>query len=893
MVSSLDMDVRAPRDADRAEAAGWLESLDAVIDEGGGERARYVISQLLEYGYRRGVITPFTANTPYVNTIPVEQQPAYPGDRSIERRIRSLIRWNAAAMVVRANRHSGGIGGHISTYASLATLLEVGFLHFFRAHSIENAGDLVYFQGHSAPGIYARAFLEGRLGVEQLTNFRRELAPGGGLSSYPHPWLMPKFWEWPTVSMGLSPICSIYQARFNRYGRARNLISGEEGHVWAFLGDGEMDEPESMGAITLAAREKLDNLIWVVNCNLQRLDGPVRGNGKVIQELEGAFRGAGWNVIKVIWGDDWDPLLARDTEGALVARMNEVVDGQYQKYCVEPGDYIRRDFFGTDPRLSALVADLTDAKLRTLRRGGHDAEKVFAAYRAAVECRDAPTVILAKTIKGYGLGAAAEGRNISHQAKQLSEKELRTFRDRLGIPVDDDDLPEMPFYRPADDSDELRYLRERVQERGGHVPTRIVRTAPLDVDPAEILAEFSRGGGRAVATTQVFVSMLRTLMNDPMLGRLIVPIVPDEARTFGMDSLFRKFGIYSQQGQRYEPVDADIVAYYRETEDGQLLEEGITEAGAMASFTAAGTAYAAHGVNTIPFFVFYSMFGFQRIGDLIWQHADARGKGFLIGATAGRTTLAGEGLQHQDGHSHVLASVVPTLRAYDPAYAYEIAVIVADGIRRMYIEREDLFYYVTVMNEVYEQPEMPEGATEGILRGLYKVRPAATPGDAPRAHLFGSGAILREVLAAQDLLTERGVSADVWSVTSYTELRRDALAAARHNMLHPLAPPRQSFLAQALADQPWPIIAASDYMKVVPDQLAPFVPAGIRSLGTDGFGRSDSREALRRFFEVDAATICVATLHELALRGAVSLSAVQDAIVSLGIDPEKPDPAMT
>ncbi len=885
------MDVRVPRDADRAEAAGWIESLDAVIDEGGGERARYVISRLLEYGYRRGVIAPFTANTPYVNTIPVEQQPAYPGDRAIERRIKNLVRWNAAAMVIRANDHSGGIGGHISTYASLATLLEVGFHHFFRAHTPEASGDFIYFQGHAAPGIYARAFLEGRLGLPQLDNFRRELASEGGLSSYPHPWLMPEFWEWPTVSMGLAPICSIYQARFNRYARARGLIDGTEGHVWAFLGDGEMDEPESLGAITLASREKLDNLIWVVNCNLQRLDGPVRGNGKIIQELEGAFRGAGWNVIKVIWGDDWDPLLARDSEGILVERMNSVVDGQYQKYCVESGEYIRRDFFGTDPRLAALVADLTDAKLRALRRGGHDVEKVYAAYAAAVAHRDAPTVILAKTIKGYGLGAAAEGRNISHQAKKLGETELRAFRDRLGIPIDDEALPGMPFYRPPDDSEEMRYLRERVTARGGYVPSRIVRSAPLDSDPAAILAEFRQGNGRDVATTQVFVSMLRHLMSDPKIGRLIVPIVPDEARTFGMDSLFRKFGIYSQLGQRYEPVDSDIVAYYREVADGQLLEEGITEAGALASFTAAGTAYAAHGINTIPFFIFYSMFGFQRVGDLIWQHADARGKGFLIGATAGRTTLAGEGLQHQDGHSHVLASVVPSLRAYDPAYAYEIAVIIADGIRRMYIEREDTFYYLTVMNEAWNQPAMPEGAEEGILHGLYKVRHVDASTDTPRLHLFGSGAILHEALAASDLLAERGVSANVWSVTSYTQLRRDGLAATRHNMLHPLDPPRVPYIARALASEPWPIVAASDYMKIVPDQIAPFVPAGIRSLGTDGFGRSDTRQALRRFFEVDATSICVAALSELAARGDLSREQVQDAIVSLDLDPDKRDPA--
>ena len=885
------MDGAAPRKDDRAEIAGWLESLDAVIAEGGAQRARYLLARLVEYGYRRGVTAPFTANTPYVNTIPVEEQPVYPGDRAVERRIKNQVRWNAAAMVVQANKHSGGIGGHISTYASLATLLEVGFHHFFRAHSPEAPGDFVYFQGHAAPGVYARAFLEGRLTAERLANFRRELAPGGGLSSYPHPWLMPEFWEWPTVSMGLAPICSIYQARFNRYLRARGLTEAKEGHVWAFLGDGEMDEPESMGAITLASREKLDNLIWVVNCNLQRLDGPVRGNGKIIQELEAAFRGAGWNVIKVVWGDDWDPLLARDEDGLLVDRMNEVVDGQYQKYTVESGAYIRKDFFGTHPKLLTMVEGLTDAKLRTLRRGGHDPEKVYAAYKAAVEYRDAPTVILAKTIKGYGLGAAGEGRNISHQAKKLADKELRDFRDRCGVPIPDDELAGMPFYRPPDDSAEIRYLRERVRARGGHVPRRLVRAQPLDVDPAALLAEFRASHKREVATTQVFVSMLRRLMSDERLGRLIVPIVPDEARTFGMDSLFRKFGIFSQQGQRYEPVDSDIVAYYREAEDGQLLEEGITEAGAMASFTAAGTAYAAHGVNTIPFFLFYSMFGFQRIGDLIWQHADARGKGFLIGATAGRTTLAGEGLQHQDGHSHVLASTVPTVRAYDPAYAYEIAVIVADGIRRMYVAREDCFYYLTVMNEAWEHPAMPAGAEEGILRGLYKVRAATDPGDRPRLHLFGSGAILREVLAAQELLAERGVAADVWSVTSYTELRRDALAAARHAMLHPVDEPRPSYLASVLAAEPWPIVAATDYMKIVADQIAPFVPAGLRALGTDGFGRSETRAALRRFFEVDAACICVAALHELALRGAVPKAAVAEAIAALGIDPAKADPA--
>ncbi len=886
------MDIMPERDEVASQIASkWIESLDELIQADGAKRARALLARLITHGYRRGVIVPFAANTPYINTIPVEDQPLYPGDRDIERRIKNLLRWNAAAMVVQANKHSGGIGGHISTYASLATLLEVGFHHFFRAHTDSDSGDFIYFQGHSAPGIYARAFLEGRLSEEQLANFRRELAPGGGLSSYPHPWLMPDFWEWPTVSMGLSPILSIYQARFNRYLAARGLADTSRSQVWAFLGDGEMDEPESMGAITLASREHLDNLNWVINCNLQRLDGPVRGNGKIIQELEAAFRGAGWHVIKVIWGDDWDPLLARDSDGALVQRMGEVVDGEYQKYVVESGAYIRQHFFGTDPKLLALVENLTDAKLRRLRRGGHDPEKIYAAYQQAVEYVGAPTVILAKTIKGYMLGAAGEGRNISHQAKKLSDQELREFRDRLGVPLSDRDLPGMPFYRPPDDSEEIEYLRERRTALGGAVPRRVIRSQPLAPVSPQLFEEFRAGSrGREVATTQVLVTLLRHLMNDPTLGRLIVPIVPDEARTFGMDSLFRKFGIYSQQGQRYEPVDSDIVAYYREATDGQLLMEGITEAGAMASFTAAGTAYGAHGVNTIPFFLFYSMFGFQRVGDLIWQHADVRGKGFLIGATAGRTTLAGEGLQHQDGHSHLLFSVVPTVRAYDPAYAYEIAVIVEDGIRRMYVDCEDCFYYVTVMNEAYEQPPMPEGVADGIIRGLYKVSTAPDPSIGPRVHLFGSGAILREALRAQALLAERAVAAEVWSVTSYTELRRDALAAARHNMLHPLDEARVPYITQVLGNEPWPVIAASDYMKIVADQIGPFVPAGMRALGTDGFGRSETREALRRFFEVDAESICVAALHELALRGQVNPNDVQAAIESLGVDPDKPDP---
>jgi pyruvate dehydrogenase E1 component len=878
--------------ADDDQLRAWQESFDAVVREQGRASAQQVLECLTARARAVGLALPANLNTPYVNTISIDDQPPYPGDREIERRIKNVMRWNAMAMVVHANKHHAGIGGHISTYASVATLWEVGFHHFFHAPREGLPGDQIYFQGHASPGVYARAFLEGRLSEQQLHNFRRELAPGGGVSSYPHPRLMPDFWQFPTVSMGLSPITSIYQARFNRYLRARGHIDHDGGRIWAFLGDGEMDEPEALGAITLASREQLDNLIWVINCNLQRLDGPVRGNGKIIQELEAAFRGAGWNVIKVIWGDDWDPLLARDTEGLLVQRMNEVNDGQYQKYSVESGGYIREHFFGVHPKLLELVEDLTDAKLRKLRRGGHDPEKVFAAYKAAVEYHGAPTVILAKTIKGYGLGEAGEGRNVTHQQKKLNEKELRLFRDRLGIPIREEDLAETPFYRPPADSEEIAYLLERRRSLGGFVPQRRAHATPIASPPPALFSEFLSGSDdREVATTMVLVRLLRHLMNDPQIGPLIVPIVPDEARTFGMDALFRKFGIYSSKGQQYDPVDSDVVAFYREATDGQLLEEGITEAGAMASFTAAGTAYATHGVNTIPFFVFYSMFGFQRIGDLIWSNADARGRGFLIGATAGRTTLAGEGLQHQDGQSQVLASTVPAVHAYDPAYAHEIAVIVEEGIRRMYVDGEDVFYYLTVANEMYTHPPMPEGAREGILRGCYKLVPAAAVPGWPSVHLFASGAIVREAQRAQDLLAERRVAAHVWSVTSFLELRRDALAVQRWNMLHPLATPRQSYLASILADEPYPIVAASDYMKIVADQIAPFAPAGLCALGTDGFGRSDERAALRRFFEVDAESITVAALSILAQRGEVDTKDVAQAISELGLDPEKPDPA--
>lgn len=886
------MDLEPQPDDHPEETQSWIDSFGELIRQQGKARARRILGTLTERAHQSGVITPFAANTPYVNTISAEDQPLYPGDRDIERRIRAMIRWNAMATVVRANRARPGIGGHISTYASLATLLEVGFHHFFRAHTEDAPGDFVYFQGHAAPGVYARAFLEGRLDEGDLGNFRRELAPEGGLSSYPHPWLMPGFWEFPTVSMGLSPISSIYQARFNRYMQARGLADTSRSRVWAFLGDGEMDEPESMGAITLASRERLDNLVFVVNCNLQRLDGPVRGNGKVIQELEAAFRGAGWNVIKVLWGEDWDPLLARDTDGLLVRRMGEVVDGQYQKYTVESGSYIREHFFGKYPPLLDLVEGLTDSKLNRLRRGGHDPEKVYAAFAAAADYRGAPTVILAKTIKGYGLGAGAEGRNVTHQTKKLNPQELRQFRDRLGIPINDKDLEDVPFYRPHEESEELQYMRERRAALGGPVPSRVIRSEPLRRVNPEIFADYKAGSrSREVATTQVFVGLLRHLMSDPDIGHLVVPIVPDEARTFGMDSLFRKFGIYSQQGQRYEPVDSDVVAFYREAEDGQLLEEGISEAGSMASFTAAGTAYGALGVNMIPFFVFYSMFGFQRIGDLIWQHADSRGKGFLFGATAGRTTLAGEGLQHQDGNSHLLASTVPTVRAYDPAYGYELAVIVEDGIRRMYVDREDIFYYLTVMNEAYAQVSMPEGAEEGILRGLYRFRASDPAVTGPKLHLFGSGAILPEATRAQELLAGEGVAAEVWSVTSYSELVRDARAAERWNRLHPLEPPRVPWIREQLGDEAVPVVAASDYVASVAMPLASYVPDGLHVLGTDGFGRSDTRAALRRFFEVDAESICATGLYELARREEIEPDRVVEALSRLGLDPDAPNPA--
>jgi pyruvate dehydrogenase E1 component len=879
-------------DSDAAETSEWLDSLEGVLQTRGPDRARFLLTELKAKADRQGAAIPFTANTPYINTIPATSEWPFPGSREIERRIKSIIRWNAMAMVVRANIRDHGIGGHISTYASAATLLEVGFNHFFRGPSAPGGGDQVYFQGHGSPGIYARAFLEGRLSGQQLEGFRHELSQKGGLSSYPHPWLMPDFWQFPTVSMGLGAIMAIYQARFNRYLLHRGLKDTSQQRVWCFLGDGETDEPESLGALTLAAREGLDNLVFVVNCNLQRLDGPVRGNGKIIQELEAAFRGAGWNVIKVIWGSDWDPLLARDASGLLVQRMGEVVDGEYQKYAVEPGSYIREHFFGKYPELAATVEHLSDEQLRKLRRGGHDPEKVYTAYRAALEHRGAPSVILAATIKGYGLGEGGEGRNVTHQQKKMNEEELAAFRTRFGIPISDQEVADAPFYKPVDNSPELKYLRERRAELGGSLPWRNPNSATLRAPALELFKEFLAGSGTGeFSTTAAFVGILKRLLQDKAIGKWIVPIIPDEARTFGMDAFFRPFGIYSNVGQLYEPVDAQALLAYREAKDGQVIEEGITEAGAMSTFIAAGTAPVTHGIPTIPFFIFYSMFGFQRIGDLVWAAADMRTRGFLLGGTAGRTTLAGEGLQHQDGHSHVLAATVPTLMAYDAAFAYELAVIVREGIRRMYEASDDVFYYLTLGNEPYAMPPMPETAADGIVQGLYKFRPSPVSGTRSRVHLFGSGSILHEALRAQDILAERyGIGADVWSATSYKELRRAALEVERQNMLHPTAEPRKCYLERVLEGEQGVFVAATDYLRMVPDMISRWVPGGIHCLGTDGFGRSDNRQSLRRFFEVDAEYIVVAALGRLCLRGEMKPAQVQKAIKDLDIDPEKVDP---
>ncbi|MFQ5902298.1 MAG: pyruvate dehydrogenase (acetyl-transferring), homodimeric type [Candidatus Binatia bacterium] len=881
---------------DTSETQGWLDSLEHVLEyvfrDRESEQAPLLLEKLISRLRESGMKISRTVNTPYVNTIPAEEEPSYPGDRVIERRIKSYIRWNAMAMVVKANRIHHGIGGHISTFASCATLYQVAFNHFLRGANREHPADMVYFQGHASPGNYARAYLEWRLDAKYLHHFRQELAEGGGLPSYPHPYLMPDFWQFPSVSMGLAPIMSIYQARFNRYLKARGLLQREEPKVWCFVGDGEIDEPESSGALTLASRENLDNLIWVMNCNLQRLDGPVRGNGKIIQELEALFHGAGWNVIKVIWGSDWDPLLKADHKGLLVKRMKEAVDGDYQKYSVEPGSYTRKHFFGKYPELLEMVNHLTDEQIHKLLRGGHDPQKVYTAYKAAVEHRGSPTVILAKTVKGYGLGEAGEGRNITHQQKVLNEKELREFRSRFGVPLPDEEVVETPFYRPTKDSPETRYLLERRESLGGFLPERRVKTKPTPVPGLDYLAEFLKDSGDLQAsTTMAFVRILSKLLRHEKIGRQIVPIIPDEARTFGMDALFRQIGIYSPKGQLYDPVDRETLLYYQEAKDGQILEEGITEGGSMSSFIAAGTTYATHGFNMIPFYTFYSMFGFQRIGDLMWAAGDIKAKGFLLGATAGRTTLNGEGLQHQDGHSHILASTIPTLLTYDPAFAYEIAVIIEDGMRRMYEEGEEIFYYLTLYNENYTMAKIPQGVEQGILKGLYKFRKGVEK-QRYKAHIFGSGPILMEALRAQGILAAQyNVSADVWSATSYKLLRSEALRVRRWNMLHPTSPPKKSYLETLLEEEQGVFVAVSDYMKIVPDQVSPWIPGGLMTLGTDGFGRSDTRPNLRRFFEVDAELIIIATLYALCQKGAIEKKVVQKAIKDLNVDPEKAFPS--
>ncbi|HMJ92373.1 MAG TPA: pyruvate dehydrogenase (acetyl-transferring), homodimeric type [Candidatus Acidoferrum sp.] len=876
----------------------YLDSLEDVLAyvlrTQGEEQAPLFLENLVDKLRRSGLKVPGPVSTPYINTIPAEMEPAYPGDRDIERRIKSIIRWNAMAMVVNANHNHDGIGGHISSFASSATLYEVAYNHFFRGGDDLQSGDLVFFQGHATPGNYARAFLEGRLTKEHLQNFRQELAPGGGLSSYPHPYCMPNFWQFPTVSMGLGPIVSIYYARFLRYLQARGFLTQEhEPKVWTFVGDGESDEPESLGALTLASRENLDNLIWVVNCNLQRLDGPVRGNGKIIQELEGAFRGAGWNVIKLIWGGDWDELFAQDHDGLLLKRMEECVDGDFQKYSVEGGSYIRKHFFGKYPELLRRVNHFSDEQLRKMLRGGHDPKKVYAAYKAATAHKGQPTVILAKTVKGYGLGEAGEGRNISHQQKKMNEKELREFRARFNIPISDEEIATYPFYKPADDSAEIKYLLDRRRKLGGFLPKREVKAPKLEVPSVDSFgaAVLKGSGERAVSTTGAFVDLLRKLLRDEKVGRNIVPIIPDEARTFGIDTMFKEFGIYSSKGQVYEPVDTKTIAPYVEAKDGQILEEGITEAGSMSSFVAAGTSYSNVGVNMIPFFIYYSMFGFQRIGDLIWLAGDIKAKGFLLGATYGRTTLNGEGLQHQDGHSLLVAGTVPTLYAYDPAFGYEVATIVADGMKRMYADGEEVFYYITLYNENYPQPPMPEGVSDGILKGLYKYQ-AGPEGKKHKAQILGSGPIIRSALRAQEILAERyDVSADVWSATSYKRLRADAINTRRWNMLHPTEPVKESYVEAILAKEQGPFIAVSDNIRAVPEQIAPWIPGGLFALGTDGFGRSETRPALRRYFEVDAESVVIATLYSLAEKGQVGRDVVARAIKDFNYDPEKMHPA--
>jgi len=881
----------SPDDPDPDETEEWIESIDSVLRVHGAGRAHYLLDRMIDHARRSGAYLPYSPNTAYVNTIPPGRQAPYPGDRALEKRIEHILRWNAMAMVVRANRESSEYGGHIASYASSATLYEVGFNHFWRAPTDDHGGDLIFFQGHSSPGIYARAFLEGRLTEEHLDHFRKEVV-GPGLSSYPHPWLMPEFWQFPTVSMGLGPMMAIYQARFMRYLEHRGIMPPQDRKVWCFLGDGETDEPESMGAITMPVREKLDNLVFVINCNLQRLDGPVRGNGKIIQELEAAYQGAGWNVIKVIWGGRWDPLLANDHSGLLRRVMEECVDGEYQNFKSKDGAYTREHFFGKYPELREMVAHMSDDDIWHLNRGGHDALKVYAAYHEATTHKGRPTVILVKTVKGYGMGHAGEGQNITHQKKKLDTDDIRAFRDRFRIPVADEQLEELPYYKLPEDSEEYQYMMERRASLGGSLPKRRLEAetpAPPVPDLELFKGQLEGSGKREISTTMAFVRILSSLLRDKELGPRIVPIVPDEARTFGMEGLFRQIGIYSSVGQLYTPQDADQLSYYKEDIKGQILEEGINEGGSYCSWIAAATAYANHNVQMIPFYIYYSMFGFQRIGDFAWAGGDMRARGFLIGGTAGRTTLAGEGLQHQDGHSLLVATTIPNCRAYDPCYSYELAVIIQDGLRRMCAEGESIFYYIACMNENYVHPPMPEGAEPGIIRGMYRLRKGSK--GKVRVQLLGSGTILREVEAAAEILErEFKVPADIWSVTSFSELRRDALSVDRWNERHPGAKQKTSFVEDALAGISGPFVAATDYMKNVPDQIREWVPGSYRVLGTDGFGRSDGRAALRDFFEVDRKAIVVTALNALADEGSLDRHTVSQAIKRYGIDPDKPDP---
>jgi len=887
------LDIPKDGDIDPVETQEWLDSLQAVVSYEGHDRAKFLLEKLGEKARETGVHLPFNANTPYLNTIPPSEEERNPGSAAIEWRIRTIIRWNAMAMVVRANKLTSELGGHIASFASSATLYDVGFNHFWHAPSESHGGDLVFIQGHSAPGIYARAFMEGRLGEADLDKFRQEV-DGGGLSSYPHPWLMPDFWKFPTVSMGLGPLMAIYQARFMRYLHDRGILETEGRKVWAFMGDGEMDEPESLGAIALAAREKLDNLIFVINCNLQRLDGPVRGNGKIIQELERNFRGTGWNVIKVIWGSNWDPLLMRDKQGLLRKRMEECVDGEYQAFKAKGGAFTRENFFGKYPELKEMVADLSDYDIWRLDRGGHDAQKVYAAYAAAVKHTGQPTVILAKTVKGYGMGEAGEGQNITHQQKKMGEEALRAFRDRFQIPIPDEKVSKAPYYQPSDDSPEIKYLRERREALGGYFPVRQSKADPLEIpDLSAFDAQLKDTGDREISTTMAFVRMLTTLVRDKKIGKHVIPIVADEARTFGMEGLFRQLGIYSNVGQLYRPEDADQLLFYREDQKGQVLEEGISEAGAISSWMAAATSYSNHGQQMIPFYIYYSMFGFQRVGDLCWAAADMQARGFLMGGTSGRTTLAGEGLQHQDGHSHLAASTIPNCVAYDPTFSYELAVILHDGLRRMYAEQENVYYYITVMNENYFHPAMPKGAEEGILKGLYLFKEGSGgKSKKARVQLLGCGTILREVIAGAELLEQDfGVSADIWSVTSFNELRRDGMNTDRWNMLHPEGKkPRVSYVDESLGDRAGPVVAATDYMRSFAEQIRPWVPGRYVTLGTDGFGRSDTRAQLRKFFEVNRHYVAVAALKALADEGRVPVGRVGEAIKKYGIDPQKPNP---